>query len=39
VIVGPRSDPADRGKDPARMRREDFAEWTERFANNVITKM
>jgi probable F420-dependent oxidoreductase len=39
VIVGPRSDPADRGKDPARMRKEDFAEWTERFANNVITKI
>jgi probable F420-dependent oxidoreductase len=39
VIVGPRSDPADRDKNPARMTKDDFASWTGRFAENVIAKM
>jgi len=39
VIVGPRSDPADRDKNPARMRKEDFASWTERFGEAVIAKV
>jgi probable F420-dependent oxidoreductase len=39
VICGPRNDPADRDKDPARMRKEDFASWSERFGNDVIAKI
>jgi probable F420-dependent oxidoreductase len=36
VIVGPRSDPRFRPKDPARLRKEDFVDWCQRFADEVI---